>query len=302
MILIGENIHIISKQVREALENKDENFVKNLIKIQQNLDAIDLNVGPAKGKLDKIFDWLVPLCGNKNISFDSSNIDAISQGLSVVKNPENCFLNSVTNDDEPIKRLSDLALEYNCNIIALTMSKSCGIPSSADERVEIAFEIYEKLTEKGISGDKIYFDPLVLPVKTAQNQSVEALNTLRMIRESFEDVNLIVGLSNISNGMPKELKPLVNRVFLLLTYGAGLNSAILNAKDTELVRVTDMLEHEFAQTEIEHLYMNIVNMVRNFKELSDIEFDKNNSEAHNIIKTTEILLNKNIYSDSFTQV
>ena len=65
MILIGENIHIISKRVRQALEDRDENFVKNLVKIQENLDCIDLNIGPARGKLDNIFEWLCPLISGK---------------------------------------------------------------------------------------------------------------------------------------------------------------------------------------------------------------------------------------------
>ena len=94
MIIIGENIHIISPSVREALEKKDENFVKNLIKIQQNLDCIDLNVGPAKNKLDKIFEWLIPLVEDINISLDSTNSEAIEQGLKLIKNPQNCFINS----------------------------------------------------------------------------------------------------------------------------------------------------------------------------------------------------------------
>ena len=302
MILIGENIHIISKTVREALENKDENFVKKMIKFQQNIDAIDLNVGFAKGKLDRIFEWLVPLCEDKNISFDSSNSDAISKGLSLVLNPENCFINRVTNEEDSLEKLSDLALEYNCNLIALTMSKSKGIPSSADERTEIAFDMYEKLTEKGISGEKIFFDPLILPVKSAQNQALETLNTIRMIKESFEDVNIIVGLSNISNGMPKELKALVNRVFLALAYGAGLNSAILNALDLELINIIKMLEQNSPSTGTEHLYTDIVNMMKNFGELEDVVFDKSNTEEQNIIKTVKILMNKNIYSDSFTQI
>lgn len=91
MILIGENIHIISKSVREALENRDENFVKNLVKIMQNCHAADLNVGPAKGKLDNIFQWLIPLMGEMNISFDSSNIEAIENGLGLVNNSRRLF-------------------------------------------------------------------------------------------------------------------------------------------------------------------------------------------------------------------
>ena len=302
MILIGENIHIISKTVREALEKKDENFVKNLIKFQQNFDAIDLNVGPAKGKLDKIFEWLVPLCEGKNISFDSSNIDAISTGLNLVKNAQNCFINSTTNDSEPLKRLSDLALEYSCNLIALGMSKSCGIPKTADGRLEMVCEMYEKFMEYGLEENKIFFDPLVLPVKADQSQAIETLNAIRMISESFEGVNTIIGLSNISNGMPTQIIPWVNRVYLSLAYGAGLTSVIADAKDVELLRILKMIESNNPQTEIEQLYIDIVNMMKNFGEIEDIKFDKTNDEAQNIIKAASVLLNKNIYTDNFTQI
>lgn len=302
MILIGENIHIISKTVREALEKKDENFVKNLIKIQQNFDAVDLNVGPARGKLDKIFEWLVPLAEDQNISFDSTNIDAISKGLSLVKNPQNCFINSTTNDDEVLEKLSALSLEYACNLIALAMSKSCGISKTADGRLEMVCEMYEKLLGYGIAENKIFFDPLVLPVKADQSQASETLNAIRMISESFENVNIVIGLSNISNGMPKEVRPLINRVYLSMAYGSGLTCVIADAKDSELLRIVKMLENNDAKTEIEQLYIDIVNMMKNFGELEEIKFDKTNPEAQNIIKAAGVLLNKNIYTDNFTQV
>ena len=303
MILIGENIHIISKKVRTALEEKDENFVKNLVKFQQNCDCIDLNVGPAKGKLDNIFDWLCPIANDANISFDSSNIDAIEQGLKLVKNPQNCFINSTTRDEEKLERLTDIALEYNCNLIALAMSKETGIPKTADGRMEIVFEIYEKCLEKGISSDKIYFDPLVLPVKFDQSQAIEALNTIKMIKESFDPpVNTIVGLSNISNGVPHELRSLINRVYGVLAFGAGLDAAIVDAKDVELIRIFNMLENSSPQSEIDNLYKNLVNMLQCFEKPEEIEFNKTDVQQLKIVKSAEILLNKKIYSDSFAQV
>ena len=92
--------------------------------------------------------------------------------------------------------------------------------------------------EKGIDSSKIFFDPLILPVCVEQSQALEALNTIQMIKESFEPkVNTIIGLSNISNGSPKELRPLINRVFAVLAYGAGLDAAIIDAKDNELIRI-----------------------------------------------------------------
>lgn len=303
MILIGENIHIISKFVREALENRDENFVKNLIKIQENLECVDLNIGPARGKLDKIFEWLIPLIKNQGISLDSTNADAIEQGLKLVSDPENCFINSTSKDSERLEKLTDLASQYQCNLIALALSKETGIPKTADGRMEIIFEIYEKCLEKGIESSKIFFDPLVLPISADQSQAVEALNTIQMVKESFEPkVNTIIGLSNISNGSPKELRPLINRVFAVLAYGAGVDAYILDAKDSELIKILHMLENLTPNSPVDELYLNLANMIKSFGDLEEIKFDKNSIYEQNIIKTAAVLLNKKIYSNSFTQV
>lgn len=303
MILIGENIHIISKSVREALEKKDENFVKNLIKFQENVDCIDLNIGPAKRHLEGIFEWLIPLVGDKNISLDSTNADAIEQGMKRVKNTSNCFINSTSKDSEKLERLTDLAAEYGCNLIALALSKETGIPKTADGRLEIIFEIYEKCMEKGIESSKIFFDPLVLPVCADQSQALEALNTIQMVKESFDPpVNTVIGLSNISNGCPKDLRPLINRVYACLAYGAGLDAIILDAKDLELVRILKMLENNSPESGVDELYIKLAELVKSFGELEEVKFDKNSIEEQNIIKTAAVLFNKKIYSDSFTQV
>ena len=303
MILIGENIHIISKKVKEALEKKDENFVKNLIKIQEKMDCIDLNVGPAKEKLDKIFEWLYPLCKGKNISFDSSNIDAIENGLKMLNDSSNCFINSSSADCEKLDRLSDMALEYNCNLIILAMKKETGIPKDADGRMELIFEAYEKCLEKGMNSQKIFFDPLVLPIKIDNTQAIEALNTIKMVKESFDPpANTIIGLSNISNGTPPNIRPLINRVYCAMALGAGLDAAILDAKDSDLRHIINIIENNNPNSAIEKLYIDIANAIKNFDDLEEISFDKNDIEQENIIKTTAILSGRKIYSDSFTQV
>ena len=302
MILIGENIHIISKQVKTALENRDENFVKNLLKIQQNFDAVDLNVGLAKGKLDNIFEWLGSLVEEQNISFDSSNMDAIEEGLRLY-GKSNSFINSTSADDEKLERLSSLAVKHNCNLIALAMSNQSGIPKSADGRLELVFSIYEKCMAKGIESDKLYFDPLVLPIKIDQSQALESLNTIKMIKESFDPpVKTVIGLSNISNGVPKHLRPLINQVFGVLAYGAGLDAAIVDARDDELFRIFKMLENKKPQFDKDILYINLANMIECFEELENIVYDKNDKEQCAIVKIAGALLNRTIYSDSFAQI
>lgn len=304
MILIGENIHVISKSVREALVSRDEKFIGELVKLQKNMDYIDLNVGPAKGDMERILPWLSSIVKKEsdlNISFDTTNFDEMKRGLEAFSGKS--FINSTSKDEPRLNKMTDLALEFDSNLIALTLSKETGIPKTSDGRLEIAFEIYEKCMEKGIDSSKIFFDPLILPVSVDQSQAVEALNTIKMIKESFEPpVKTVIGLSNISNGSPKEMRGLINRVFGVLAYGAGLDAAIIDAKDVELVRIFRMLEKQSTHNGIDELYISLANMMSDFSDLSDIIYDKSSAEQTKIIKTAGILLNNEIYSHSFTQI
>lgn len=304
MILIGENIHVISKIVREALIKRDENFVLDLINSQNKMDYIDLNVGPAKSDLIEVLPWLAKIIQNNSecgISFDTTNSEEMKKGLQSFSGKT--FINSISLDDERIEKIGGLAVEYGSNLIALTLSKEDGIPKDADGRLEIAFNIYEKCLEKGIDNEKLFFDPLILPICVDQSQGIEAINTIKMIKESFDPpVKTVIGLSNISNGCPKDLRPLINRVYASLAFGAGLDAAIIDAKDDELIRILKMLEMNSPKSQLDKLYVNLSDMISNFGELDDIEFDKEDVEQLKVIKTARILLNNEIYSHSFTQI
>lgn len=304
MILIGENIHIISKSVREAIETHDEKFIESLLEAQKNMDCIDLNVGPARK--GSIFAWLVPFVKENSdlkISFDTTNPDEMKRGLELFENCKNCFINSASKDYERFDKMTDLALEYGCNLILLTLDKETGIPKTADGRLEIAFELYENSIAKGLNSEKLFFDPLVLPLSVDQSQAMEAINTIRMVKESFDPpVKTVVGLSNVSNGSPKELRPLINRVFACFAFGAGLDAAIIDAKDVELVRILKMLESDSPKNEIDKLYIQIANTVRDFGEFSEITYDIADEEQQKIMKTVGVIFGEKIYSHSFTQV
>lgn len=304
MILIGENIHVISKIVREALIKRDENFVLDLINAQNKMDYIDLNVGPAKSDLIDVLPWLAKIIQDNSecgISFDTTNSEEMKKGLEVFKGKT--FINSISLDDDRIEKIGGLAIEYGSNLIALTLSKENGIPKDADGRLEIAFNIYEKCLEKGIDNEKLFFDPLIFPICVDQSQGIEAINTIKMIKESFDPpVKTVIGLSNVSNGCPKDLRPLINRVYASLAFGAGLDAAIIDAKDDELIRILKMLEMNSPKSQLDKLYVNLSDMILNFGELDDIEFDKEDLEQLKVIKTARILLNNEIYSHSFTQI
>ncbi len=305
MKLISENLHIISKSIREALVNRDEMFIENLLKEQISTfpDAIDLNIGPAKKNMAGTMRWLTHIASDLTdipLSFDSTNIEEVKDGLRSVKNTERYFINSASAEQERLETFTDVAAEYKSNLIALTLNNTIGIPKTADGRMELAFTIYEKALEKGIESSKIYFDPLILPIGVEQSQAKEALDSIRMFKESFEPgVMTVVGLSNISNGAPKDFRPLINQVYFILAAACGLDAAIVDSFDFEIIRINELLTSKKLHDEDDKLILDIYEVMQNFGELEDVNYDKNNKKQSSIYKTAEVLLNKNIFSNNY---
>lgn len=304
MKLIGENIHIISKKVREAIESRNKEFIQEIALKQKDMHWIDLNIGPARKGSEGMMLWLtntiLEVLPETRFSFDSSNIKEIESGLKIVKNPSECIVNSASGDPERLENMVRVASEYNSYLIALTLSDETGIPREADGRMEIACLIMDKVAEMGIDNTKILMDPLVLPVSVDQSQAMEALNAIRMFKESFDPAILTtIGLSNISNGSPKELRPLINRVFAVMAAGSGLDTAIADAVDYELIRVNNVLESQKPQKDSDKLYLNLYSLMQDLGEFEDLTYNKENPEEVAIYKTAEILMNKNIYAHNY---
>ena len=301
MSLIGENIHIISPSVKEAIANRNENFILDLVnrQLQSGVDTIDLNIGPAKGPIEGSMKWLVELLQSNfsktAFSLDTTSLAELTSGFEVLKNPEQAFLNSASAVPERLQNTTELAAKYNSNLIALTLSET-GIPKTAEERFELAYIMAEVANAMGIENSKIYLDPLVLPVCVDQNQAGVALESIRMFKESFEpEIKTVVGLSNISNGCTKEFRPLINRVFLVLALGAGLDCAIVDSFDVETVQ----LYNDTKKGTLKGIWASLYEMSKAFGTLEEVKFDKTDSEQFKIYKTAQILLNKEIYTHSY---
>ena len=199
-----------------------------------------------------------------------------------------------------MEKFSSVAAKYNTYLIALTLNSQTGIPKEAEERLDLAFKIIDICETKGIGHNKIIFDPLVLPICIDQSQAKVSLDTIRMLKESFDPpVLTTIGLSNISNGAPKHLRSLINTVYMTMAMGNGLDSAIVDVFDEELLRVHKMLFENKPQKSYDELYLNIYNTFKNYGEIDDISYDKLDKEQEKIIKTAKILMNKEIYSACF---
>jgi len=260
MIIIGERISIIAKKVREAMTKRDPKPIQELAKAQWKAGAnfIDVNIGPAEDNGDELMSWMVRIIQEKvplPLCLDTTNPVAMEGGLKAHNNQwGRSLINSTSNQPERFVMLEHAA-KYNARIIGLTLGKG-GIPADAEERCAIASEIMARAMEYGVSLEDIFLDPLILQISTMQDQATMAIKAIKM----FKDLNdppmkTVVGLSNISNGSPKELRGLINRTYLTLLMYEGLTAAIMDPTDKEIVEVVKTTDIFIGNTLYAHSYL-----------------------------------------------
>jgi 5-methyltetrahydrofolate corrinoid/iron sulfur protein methyltransferase len=306
MYIIGENIHIISPKVKEALKNKDARFFQDLAarQVEAGAQALDLNLGPRKQDWAEVFPWMVETVEavvDVPLSFDSTNIMGIEAGLKKVTKAQP-IINSTSAEEERLEKVPLLAKQYNTRLIALTMGKG-GIPVSADERVTIALEkLIPRALEVGLPIEDLIIDPLVLTVSGCQEYCPELIEAVRTIQFAWDPPPAIsVGLSNVSNSVPRENRPLLNRVYGVMLMGAGLQMMIADPFDRELKEAIRIVEERDDSTALGRLYLTLHDRVAEMDELYLDDVDMSDPEQTAVWKTVQILLNKVIYAESYLQ-
>ena len=236
MIIIGELINGMYKNVGEALVKKDKAVIQELAMAQSRAgaDALDLNCGPVSKDQVSDMKWLIQTVQevtDKTLAIDSSKPRVIVEVIKTAKNK--VIINSTTADQEKLEILVPLAKENNCGLIALSMDKK-GIPQNKDQRLELAANIIGFCQEKNFPVTDLYLDPVVMPVDVAQLQLKEILEAIREFKLLSDPApKTVVGLSNISQGMQD--RSLVNRTFLIMAQEAGLDAAIADPLDEKLM-------------------------------------------------------------------
>lgn len=236
MFIIGELINGMYKDIAKAIKEKDKSVIQKcaLEQIEGGADALDVNCGPASKEPLSDIKWLVEAIQevtDRPIALDSSKPKVIESGLSVIKNK--VIINSTTADPEKLQILVPLAKKHNAKLIGLTISTK-GIPQNKDQRLELAATIVATCVEQEFPVENLYLDPIVMPVNVAQAQMrdiLEAIHEFKII--SDPSPKTIVGLSNVSQGTC--VRSLVNRTFLTMAVAFGLDGAILDPKDKDLV-------------------------------------------------------------------
>jgi cobalamin-dependent methionine synthase I len=248
MLVIGEKINASSRLVAEAIIARNEGYMKGLAKAQADAgaDFIDVNVGTAKQtKQEQVvaMEWAVEAvqtATDRPLTIDSDIPDVIEAGIRKC-NKEELMINSVNAESEKLEAIGRLAIGHQVRLVALAMSDE-GIPRTAEERLAACEVIMEHLARLGISEEQVYFDPLVLPVSVDSGQALITLKTIERIKSQYPKAKTVMGLSNISYGLPN--RKLVNRAFLLMAAHAGLDAVILDPLDARamsLIKAADVL-------------------------------------------------------------
>ena len=311
MYILGENIHILSPKVKQALADRDGAFLAQLARRQKEAGAhaLDLNIGPQKKAGPEVMGWLVDCVqeavGNMTLSFDTTNLAAIETGLKKTQSNgrANAIINSTSAEEERLEKVPLLAAEYGAKLIALTMAKE-GIPVSADARVAIAMEkLIPRAQAVGIPMENLLIDPLVLTVSGCQEYVPPCLEAVRMIKMVADPPPLVsVGLSNVSNQVPPPLRPLLNRTYLVMLMAVGLDAAILDPLDHDLMETIRIVEQRDAATPVGALYLKLYDAVAVGAELESGDVDLNDPQQAEVWKTVQVLLNKVIYTDSYLRL
>jgi 5-methyltetrahydrofolate corrinoid/iron sulfur protein methyltransferase len=304
MYIIGENIHIISEKVKEALTNKDREFFMDLAvkQVEAGAAAVDINLGPRKKDWAEVFPWIVETVESVvdvPLSIDTTNLDGMEAALKSIKKAQP-ILNSTSAEPERHEKVPLLAKKYGAKVIALTMAAE-GIPVAAEERVNIAVEkLIPRMMEIDFPMENLIIDPLVLTCSGCQQYCPHLIDAVRILQYAWDPAPMIsVGLSNVSNAVPNENRPLINRVYLAMLMGVGLKMMIANPLDELQNKVIKWIETKDTSTPLARVYNKIAERTEASEEPQPEDFDMNDPEQAAIWKTTQILLDKVIYADGY---
>ena len=249
MFIIAENINIMSARLGPAIKKKDRAVLQDVARKLEaaGVDAIDVNIGPARKDGPEVMTFLVETLGEVvrcPLCLDTTNAEAMEAGVArcVQLGLPKPIINSFSLQRDRRDAFLALAAQYECEIIGLTMETA--IPASAADRLNLAFELVAAANEAGVPNERILIDPVVLPlsVDVGQQHAQAVLEVVSTVPDMFDPpVRTVCGLSNISNGVPAHLRSPMNNVFLAMLAARGLNAAIGDVLDPEFMRTVRLV-------------------------------------------------------------
>jgi len=246
MIVIGEKINATRKAVKAIIQERDLDALLDLARRQAQGGAgyIDVNVGTGVGSVEDEMEsmkWAVTAIQkevDKPLCVDSADPAVLEAGLEA-REGRPSMINSTKAEEGHLNRIVPLAARYEASLVGLTMDES-GIPKTAGERIAAGEKIARACRSHGVPLENVLFDTLVMPVSTDITQGLVTLDTVRGIKERFPQAKTVLGVSNISYGLPARGR--LNAAFLIMAVYAGLDAAIIDPLDEELMAAVKAAE------------------------------------------------------------
>ncbi len=293
MLLIGESLNVISKKIGRAFKERDPKPIQEeaLFQKEKGMDYIDVNLGPAKKDGHELMPWVVEVIqevvDDVPLALDTSNIDAIEAALKVCK--QKPLINSIMCRPERYERMIPLAAEYNADFIALMWGPE-GLPRDENERAALSVELIYAANEAGIENDRIWVDGIVTPVNIQQPQLMSLMAFQGMLQDIAPGAKSTCGLSNISNGPPAHLRPILNQTYMIMLEKHGMYSVIADPLDDTLIDIARGKRPD------------IVEVVENTMEGNEPDMAGLSKELQDYVKTTNVIMGKTLYSDSWLDI
>lgn len=292
MILIGEELNVMSKTIGQGIKDRDAGPIRECIaeQVKNKMDYLDLNVGPVKKDPVGTMEWLVktvqeitdiPLC------LDTTNVAAMEAGLKICKKKP--ILNSASGSTDSRQTMMPLAAKYPCSLV-LSVINDSGLPSDAEERAASIMDSVAYANEIGIASEDIWVDPVMMPVSVDQRQVAAYMEFVQMLPDIVPGAKSLCGLSNLSFGVPKELRGLLNRTFLVMLDRIGQHSAIVSGYDEELSKLMN------------GGLPGIVKLIHRTMDAEDIDASSLSEKERQYVKTAEVLMGRSLFSSSWLEV
>ena len=235
-VTIGERIHCISPVIREAMAtfNPDPILERAAQQIKAGATYLDVNIGPAESNGPELMTWAVKLLqenfNNVPLALDTANKRAIEAGIKVYNRTNG---KPIVNSADAGSRISYIDLAAANDAICIALCSADGIAKDNEERMMHCHHMLERGLSLGMEATDLWFDPLFLVVKGMQDKQMDVLNAIKLF--SDEGLKSTGGLSNNSNGAPKNVRPIMDSALVAMAMMQGLTSAIVNPNDLRLM-------------------------------------------------------------------
>jgi len=246
MLIIGEKINASVPAIRSIILDRNHDKLLSIAQAQTDAGAthIDVNIGTGLGsRQDEISSmiWAIETIQQKMetpLCIDSADPAVLEAGLKA-RDGMQSLINSAKADDESLKKIVPLAVHYQTPLVALSMDEQ-GIPKTVEDRLTVCKKIVTACLSSGLPLEDLYVDPLVIPISTDVKQGLVTLNVLSEIKRSFPMTRTVMGLSNISHGLPERIR--LNAAFLHMAIFAGLDAVIMDPLIDEMIGAIKVAE------------------------------------------------------------